>query len=80
MSLCSIRIRRNFWDTGVLSDKIQVDAHKIIKERTATARKTNKQLRDQLIKHIDDTKVLGVQRKVSFSSSVMKGKYLQEFY
>ena len=47
--------------------QLKVDAHKIIKERTATARKTNKQLRDQLIKHIDDTKVLGVQRKVSFS-------------
>merc|ERR1712123_418973 len=44
--------------------QLKVDAHKIIKERTATARKTNKQLRDQLIKHIDDTKVLGVQRKV----------------
>jgi len=44
--------------------QLKIDAHRIIKERTTQARKTNKQLRDQLIKHIDETKVLAVQRKV----------------
>jgi len=44
--------------------QLKIDAHRIIKERTTTARKTNKQLREQLIKHIDETKVLAVQRKV----------------
>merc|ERR1711917_140383 len=44
--------------------QLKIDAHRIIKERTTQARKTNKQLRDQLIKHIDETRVLAVQRKV----------------
>ena len=36
--------------------QLKIDAHRIIKERTTQARKTNKQLRDQLIKHIDETR------------------------
>ena len=37
--------------------QLKIDAHRIIKERTTQARKTNKQLRDQLIKHIGETRV-----------------------
>ena len=36
--------------------QLKIDAHRIINERTTTARKTNKLLRDKVIKHIDETK------------------------
>jgi len=44
--------------------QLKIDAHRIINERTTAARKTNRFLRDKVIKHIDETKVLAIQRKV----------------